>query len=305
MLKHPISALVRLLPALMWLVVIAYCGTFSLSVLANQALGANEWSALYILFALGFLAVAVYGAIQAYREFKRVLPALRADTPIRIGFPRKRRPPAYVPTRHPMAEALRGKLRQMIEGLEGAGALQTGEVAFDDVLLCAEMDDEYSDIDIYNVVRVLSALAWQRKRPFANLAFFMDSVEYATDDAVTMVREFARLCDRTAELGAVEVQGIDGGKIIPAGRGTFPPANAVVEFDLGGSRCSVPFTMYYKNLPMGLMEGLASAFALPADSRRFARGGYDESVVSYLEPEKVTVLNRKLSPDFDHFQLLH
>jgi hypothetical protein len=62
--------------------------------------------------------------------------------------------------------------------------------------------------------------------------------------------------------------------------------------------------MYYKNLPLGLTHGLARVFA-PARARVFTSGGFDgDMTISSLDPMKVEALNRTLSSEFDHFEVL-
>lgn len=74
--RHPISALVRLLPALLWLAAMVITLAMAVS--------------LYLQFGkapvpLGFVIVAIYSARTAYKEYKEVLPALRADTLSAVG----------------------------------------------------------------------------------------------------------------------------------------------------------------------------------------------------------------------------
>jgi hypothetical protein len=301
-LKHPVSALIRLLPALLWLFVLAYTLSFVRAVLFFPR--ETERTALDFGFALGFLAVAIYAGVQAFRECKRVLPALRADTSVWTGLLPRRPKPIPPRQRHPLTEPLRARLRELVDLLQTAGILQSAEVIYEQIIECAEMEDDYSTIDMDDVVRVLMSVKHERGRPFANLTFFVDQFEYRAEDAVDMVREFARLCGRSAGLGAVvRVKGIDGGEVVPAGRGTFPPHNARVEFELDGRPRVVSFVMYYKNLPLGLTHGLAREFA-PAGPRVFASGGFDDMTISFLDPVKVEALNRALSSEFDHFEVL-
>ena len=302
MLKHPVSAFIRLLPALLWLVALGY--TLSVVRAVLFAPREAERTALDFAFALGLLAVAIYAGIQMFREYKRVLPALRADTSVWTGlFPRRPKP---IPRqRHPLTEPLRAKLRELVDALETAGILQPEEVVHEQIVECAEMDDDYTTIDTDDVIRILRSVEYERGHPFANLTFFIDQCEYRAEDAVGMVREFARLSGKCASIGAVvRVKGIDGGEVVPAGRGSFPPHNARVEFELDGRPRMVSFVMYHKNLPLGLTHGLARVFA-PADARVFVSGGFDgDMTLSFLDPMKVDALNRALSIEFDHFEVL-
>src|SRR5688572_10556568 len=118
------------------------------------------------------------------------------------------------------------------------------------------MNDDYQDLDIYDVAAVLHAVRMRRGQPFANLAFFTDHVEVFAADIISLVREFARLSEQLERLGPVRVKGVDGGKIGLPGRGDFPPDNAVAEFDLGTQHHAVPFVMYPKSVPWRLMERL-------------------------------------------------
>jgi hypothetical protein len=226
-LKHPVSAFIRLLPALLWLVALGY--TLSVVRAVLFAPREAERTALDFAFALGLLAVAIYAGIQMFREYKRVLPALRADTSVWTGlFPRRPKP---IPRqRHPLTEPLRAKLRELVDALETAGILQPEEVVHEQIVECAEMDDDYTTIDTDDVIRILRSVEYERGHPFANLTFFIDQCEYRAEDAVGMVREFARLSGKSASIGAVvRVKGIDGGEVVPAGRASFPPHNARVD----------------------------------------------------------------------------
>jgi hypothetical protein len=124
-----------------------------------------------LLWLLAF-AVAAYSARAAYQEHKEALPALRADRPITLGLPRRLRPKPLTPTRYPLSEALRAELRNLIATLENAGMLLPGEVAIDEFIDRTETFDEWSSVDLYLAMNVLHAQHHERRRPFANLAFF-------------------------------------------------------------------------------------------------------------------------------------
>jgi hypothetical protein len=292
--------LIRLLPALLWLAAVAY----ALLVFRRASFAPRETdrTTVDVLFALGFLAVAVYGAYQAYRELMRALRALRADTSV---WPVRPKPKPIPRHRRPLTDAARASLRQLIDALDAAGVLLPGEVSFEALVECAELEDEYATIDVHDALRILRAFEHERGQPFVNLAFFIDQCEYRAEDAAEMVREFARLCGKSAVLGAaIRVRGIDGGEIAPAD-GSSPPPNARVEFQLDGRPHVVHFVMYRKNLPLGLTDGLARAFApAEADARRFVSGYFDHLAIAYLEPAKAATLNRTLSTAFDTFEVI-
>jgi hypothetical protein len=307
MLKHPISAFFRLFSTLAWLVAcaVALWAPASLFVYL-QAQG--RWSDLgkawpEALMLLGFVAVAIYSARMAHKEYKEALPALRVDTPIRLGLPIRRRPRPFTPTRYPLSETLRAELRQLIETLQSAGMLQPGEVTIDEIIDRAETSDEWSEVDLYMAMHVLHTLQFERKRPFANIAFFAAHTETDASDAVNIVRELVRLCGRSQELSAVRVRPINGGKLISVPSGSVPPANAVAEIELGGERRAVPFVLYPKSLPGGLIEGLAPVLVAAADPRRFVWDFFDSFFsVSYLTPAQTCTVNgaeREAIPRFE------
>lgn len=302
MYRHPISAMIRLFPALAW-VCVGAVGVwtflrFFLFTPDGWSDSGRDW--LDTLFPFGFLAVAAYGVYMAHKECKRVLPALRADVPVR--FPKVRQPRVQPhPGSYPLAAPLRVKLRQALESLEAAGALQAGEAGIEDVIACAEVNDEYSAMDLFEVMPILHDL--QSQRPFVNLAFFAVQVEIDKADVLEMVSEFARLSGQSQLLGTVRVRGVGGGAIVPARGGEFPPDNAQLEFTLGTRRYVVPFVMYSKNLPGGLMERLAEVFTRKDEPRRFFQVFCDNFVsLAYLHPEKTAALNSALSGESDGFR---
>lgn len=308
--KHPISAFFRLLPTLSWL---AACAV-ALWVPARLSLymqARGRWSDLgeawpYALMLLGFVAVAIYSARMAHKEYRDALPALRADTPIRLGLlMRRRRPPPFTPTRYPLSETLRAELRKLIETLQSAGMLQPAEVAIDEVIERAETFDEWSQVDLYMAMHVLHVLESERGRPFTNIAFFPADVETDESDVVKIVRELVRLCGRSQELSAVRVRSINGGALVPTAAGSLPPPNAVAEFELGGERHAVPFVLYPKNLPEGLIEGLAKVLVADDDPRRFVWDFFDSFfTVSYLTPAQTSTVNSAEREEIPRFAIV-
>jgi hypothetical protein len=309
MYKHPVSALVRLFPSIAWIGVCVLCLWMPIRLYLTLFIP-GRWNdpgkaAPEVLMLLGFIALAIYAARMARKEYREALPALRADVPIRIGLPITRRPRTFTPTTHPLNEELRIKLRRIIETLQSAAVLQPDEVQLEEVVACAETVDDYSEMDLYNVMHVLHALQWQRKRPFANLVFVAAQVETDETDAIAIVREFARLSGQAQQLGAIRVQGIDGGKIVAARGGEFPPPNAVAEFTLGAQQFSVPFVLYGKTLPGGLMEHLAKIFARDGDPRYFAWENFDSFFsVCYLTAANIAAINSALPREFPVFEAI-
>lgn len=304
MYKHPISAFFRLFPALAWL---AACAVTLWMPLRLHLSPEGRWSDLTkawpdALMLLGFVAVAIYAARMAYKEYKEALPALRADTPIRLGLPLRRRPQPFTPTRYPLSDSLRAELHKLIETLQSAGMLLSGEVAIDEVIDSAETLDEWSEVDLYMAMKVLHSLHRERQRAFANIAFFPVDTETDESDAVNIVHELVRLCRRSHELSAVRVRSISGGKIVPV-RGGFPPPNAVAEFNLGTEHHAVPFVLYSKNLPGGLIEALAKILTSADDQRRFVWDNFDSffsvSCLTSVQTSMVNSVERKKFPRFE------
>jgi hypothetical protein len=99
------------------------------------------------------------------------------------------------------------------------------------------------------------------------------------------------------------VRPINGGKLISVPSGSVPPANAVAEIELGGERRAVPFVLYPKSLPGGLIEGLAPVLVAAADPRRFVWDFFDSFFsVSYLTPAQTCTVNgaeREAVPRFE------
>jgi hypothetical protein len=297
MLKHPISAFFRLFPSLAWLVACAVT-LWMLASLYVSMHAQDRWNDLgtvwpYIFILLGFVAVAIYAARMAHKEYKEALPALRADTPIRLGLlmPR-RRPQPFAPTRHPLSDALRAELRKLIETLKSAGMLQPAEATSDEIIDRAETFDEWSEVDLYMAMQVLDALQFERGRPFANLAFFPAETDTPESDVAQIVHELARLCGRSQELSGVRVRWIGEREIAPASGGSTPAPNAVAELELGGEPHAVPFVLYPRTFPVGLVEGLAKILAADDDPRQFVWDFFDGFfAVSYLTPGQTAAVN--------------
>jgi hypothetical protein len=230
-----------------------------------------------------FIAVAIWSLRMAYKHFHE---ARNAPPPLPPLLPR--RPTPWVPKRHPLAEPLRAELLRTIDLLETAGMLNPGEVSRDVIVDCAERVDDFKEMDIVLVAHILHALLGERGTPFDDLAFFPDMVETTDDDPLDMVRELARLTGQSDSLRGLRFRMT--GAI--AGRGEFPPQNAVVEFELSGRAHVVPFVMYRKNAPGGLTQALARIFTRPDDPRRFFEEGFDSfSILTYVAPGKIAELN--------------
>jgi hypothetical protein len=287
MYKHPISAFFRVLPAVSWLTACGIALWMPLRLFLDPAL--RTWPYSFML--LGFVAVAIYAARMAYKEYQAALPALRADQPIRLGLPRRRRPQPFTPTRHPLSETLRAEVRRLIESLQSAGMLQPGEVAIDELIDRAEVFDKWSKVDLYMALTMLHDLSRGRAQPFANLAFFLTDIEAEEADAANIIQELVRLCGRSSELSDLRMSSISGGKVVPAS-GASPLPNAVAEFTLGTEHHAVPFVFYAKTLPGGLAEALAKILTRADDPRRFVWDNFDSFFsVSYLTPAQTALVN--------------
>ena len=105
MYKHPVSAAVRLLPALCWLIAAAVCAWMSAR-LSLLLLTPDKWDVpdrpwTELAFVCGFVGVAVYSVRMAYKEYKEALPAIRADQPLWPPLPRRPRPRPLPPRSRP------------------------------------------------------------------------------------------------------------------------------------------------------------------------------------------------------------
>jgi hypothetical protein len=180
-------------------------------------------------------------------------------------------------------------------------------VTFQELVDCAETLDDYSGRDcsealvIFNVLNALQS----PDRRFHNLALIADQVEVDERSVLAIVRDLARLAGQAQHVHALKLKGIDGGAIALARRGELPPDNAIVEFQLGTRPCTVPFVMYGKNLPLGLLETLPEMLAAADQPRRFFSAYFDAFLaVTYLSADQVATLNLTFSHQPDCFELL-
>ena len=85
--------------------------------------------------------------------------------------------------------------------------------------------------------------------------------------------------------------------------GGFPPPNAVAEFNLGAEHHAVPFVLYSKLLPGGLIEALAKILIRADDPRRFVSDYFDSFFsVSYLTPAQTSMVNSAEREKFPRFE---
>lgn len=297
-----------MLPAAAWVGAFAVC-VWGLLQLSPILLTPDKWHHpeklwLELVFVCGFVAVTLYCARMAFKEYKEAMPGIRADRPL-LTWPRPR--PKLVVPRFALPEPQRIQLQTAFATLLATGVLRTEEVTFAELVDCAETLDDYSQEDcsearvIFNVLSMLHADG----RQFQNLAFVDDQVEVEAEDILTIVREFARLAGQADRLQALRLKGIDGGEIVLARGGELPPDNAVVEFQLGSRQCAVPFVMYGKNSPLGLMETLPEIFTSADEPRRFFSAYFDAFLVAtYLSADQVATLNLAFSHQPDCFELL-
>jgi hypothetical protein len=170
--------------------------------------------------------------------------------------------------------------------------LQPAEATSDEIIDRAETFDEWSEVDLYMAMQVLDALQFERGRPFANLAFFPAETDTPESDAAQIVHELARLGGRSQQLSGVRVRWIGEREIAPASGGSTPAPNAVAELELGGEPHAVPFVLYPRTFPLGLVEGLAKILAADDDPRQFVWDFFDSFfAVSYLTPGQTAAVN--------------
>lgn len=220
---------------------------------------------------------------------------------------KKREAPPTLSARFPLPETQKIQLQTAFATLLATGALRADDVTFEELVDQTETLDDYSARDCSQALVIFSALnaLHSNRRRFHNLAFVADQVEIDAEDVLRIVREFARLAGQDDRLDALRLKGIDGGEIVLARRGELPPDNAVVEFQLGSRQCAVPFVMYGKNSPIGLMETLPESLISAEAPRRFFSAYFDDFlVVSCLSADQVATLNLAFSHQPDCFELL-
>lgn len=178
--------------------------------------------------------------------------------------------------------------------LETAGILDPGEVSDDEVIECAEHTDVFEDMDIHSVMMVLEMLADERVPPLRHLAFFTNQVEFYDDDAFEIVREFARISGYSGPLRQIRFGTTDDHQ-----RPSLDPIpNAVIEFEMDTTRYSLPFTVYAKYQPDGLIEQLAPIFAPPECAERFYVSQESMNLdITYTTPAQIAEFNAALGPE--------
>lgn len=240
------------------------------------------------LVAWGILAFGLGCLRQAYKEF---LEARDDEPPYSPPDPNR---PASPRWRHPLAPELQVQLLSTFALLETAGILEPGEVSDDDVVECAEHTDVFEEMGIHSVTMVLEMLGDERDPPLRHLAFFTNQVEFYDDDVFEIVREFARLSGYDGPLRQIRFETIDDHQ-----RPSLDPTpNAVIEFEMGAARHSLPFTMYAKYLPDGLIEQLAPIFAPPGRAERFCISQDSENMdITYTTPVQIAEFNSALGPE--------
>ncbi|MGV0779768.1 hypothetical protein [Mycolicibacterium sp. XJ775] len=198
--------------------------------------------------------------------------------------------------RHRLAGAKRSPRAQLLDKvalLESAEILEPGEALDDEIIECAEDLDLFDNMDMWAVMWVLGALEGKRGTPFRRLAFFVDQSETTFDTPFEVVTEFARI---SGYQGPLRQLGLDMSDDCPAGTPNGQAPNAVIEFELGTQRHSLPFVMYGKYSSRDLMIRLAPIFTRPGSARRFYGGRFSKHpnlhpVIAYANPDKVRNLN--------------
>ncbi|MGV0814344.1 hypothetical protein ABQF34_20455 [Mycolicibacterium boenickei] len=185
------------------------------------------------------------------------------------------------------------RLLDQVAWLESAEILEPGEVTDDELIGCAEGLDVFDNVDMWAVMWVLRALEGKRGTPFRRLAFFDDQSETTFDTPFEVVSEFARISGYQGPLRQLR---LDMGDDCPAGTPNGQPPNAVIEFEMGAQRHSLPFVMYGKYSSRDLMMQLAPIFTPSGSTRRFYGGRFRKQpdihpVITYANPEKVADLN--------------
>ncbi|OBB33212.1 hypothetical protein A5792_12505 [Mycolicibacterium peregrinum] len=240
------------------------------------------------LMAWGILAFGLGCLWQAYKEF---LEARDEEPPYSPPDPNRPAPPRW---RHPLAPELQEQLLSTFALLEAAGILDPGEVSDAEVVECAEHTDVFEEMDIHSVTMVLEMLGDERDPPLRHLAFFTNQVEFYDDDAFAIVREFARISGYTGPLRQIGLETIDDHQ-----RPSLDPTpNAVIEFEMGTTRHSLPFTVYAKYQPDGLIEQLAPIFAPPERAERFYVSQESMNLdITCTTPAQTAELNAAIGPE--------
>ncbi|MET4430530.1 hypothetical protein [Mycolicibacterium sp. 624] len=241
------------------------------------------------LLGWGVLAFGLWCVRQAYKTFHE---ARNEEPPFWPPEPHQADSPRW---RHPLAPELREQLLSTFALLETAGVLEPGEVHDDEVVECAEHTDIFEDMGFHPVGRVLEMLGDDRDPPLRHLAFFTNQVEFYDDDAFEIVREFARISGYNGPLRQIRCDMTDDNPQRPS---LEPVSNAVIEFETGTTRYSLPFTRYAKYLPDGLIEQLAPIFAPPERAERFYVSSDSEDLhITYTTPAQITEFNAALGSE--------
>lgn len=243
------------------------------------------------LLGWGFLAVGLWSLRQSYKEFREARDAEPPSWLPDLPDPDEADRPKW---RHPLTRELREQLLSTFALLKAAGVVDPDEVTDDEVVECAEHIRVFEDMDSHSVVIILEMLADERDPPFRHFTFFTTHAEFYDDDAFEIVREFARLSGYDGSLRQIRCD-MTGDYQRPS---SDPTPNAVIEFQMGTARYSLPFTIYAKYLPDGLIEQLAPIFAPPEREGRFyVAWSSDDLDITYASPAKIEEFNAAVGPE--------
>ena len=193
------------MPGLLW-AALSVLGVYlfvRLSLTGEPAPGEAPRSILDRTFPPLFLALSVYGAWQAIREWRRA--AEPSEPPLR-------RVPVEPAAQSTPATGQPGLgIGESLDALQSAGVLIPGEVDRTEFFALAEAQG-LGDGGLYEVASLLRDYQIDHGLRYANLAVFPDQVEFSDDDVVAMAGAFARLAGRPGDMTEMRVEGLSGSR---------------------------------------------------------------------------------------------
>ena len=200
---------------------------------------------------------------------------------------------------------LKQRLSDMLDALENAGILDSGEVPLDVALAATADYDELEDFGLDELLATLRTVEAERGIRYRHLALYPTQGEVTDRQIAELVEDVTHLVGRFGDLGSIQLESAEGEKARKSPPDDTEPENAVVHFDLDGHWYSVPFRMFPQGFPLDLIEGLAGTLAPETKGRVFVEAWSDGLVaISCIARGRLAELDAALAWDGETFGMV-